>query len=148
MVAVAQFCDVRHSRTMNKISSRDIRSFVAGALALQGFAALIAIPYYFTLSTDSAHIGRAVITGLIGGLALPIGIGIFLGRWSAFFWAQIYLWLKLVSGSIVIPYLWFFLHEKAGPLTLRVVPGILVAAILLGLIFCTASERFRYEPDA
>jgi hypothetical protein len=139
---------VRHPRTMSKISSRDIRLFLAGALALMGFEALVLIPYYFSLSMDAAHIGRAVIVGLFAGLALPIGIGIFLGRWSALFWAQIYLWLKFISGCIAIPFFWYFSHEKPGSLALRSVPGLLVAAVLLGLIFWTTSERFRNEPDA
>jgi hypothetical protein len=133
---------------MNKISSRDIRLFVAGALALTGFQALLLIPYYFTLSMDAAHIGRAIIVGLIAGLALPIGIGIFLGRWSALFWAQIYLWLKFISGCVAIPVYGHFFHEKVGHLALRIVPELLVAAALLGLIFWSTSERFRYEPDA
>jgi hypothetical protein len=138
----------RHPYTMNKISSRDIRLLVAGALALAGLQSLILIPYYFTLSLDAAHFGRAVIAGLMAGLALPIGIGIFLGRWSALLWAQIYLWLKFISGCIAIPFFWYFFHEKVGHLALRIVPEILVAAVLLGLIFWTTSERFRYEPDA
>ena len=61
---------------MNKISSRDIRLLVAGALALAGFQALVWIPYYFVVSTGAVHIAGAVITGL----ALPIGIGILLAR--------------------------------------------------------------------
>src|SRR5579859_2122466 len=126
---------------MNKITSRDIRVLVAGALALAGFRALILIPYYLTVSKDSVLIGGAFVTGL----ALPIGIGIFLGRWSAFFWAQIYLWLKFISGCVVIPVFWHFFHAKVGHLALSIVPEMLVAAVLLGLIFWTTSEKFRYE---
>lgn len=133
---------------MNKISSRDIRFFVAGALALIGFQALILIPYYFTLSIGASHIVRAVIAGLVAGLALPIGIGMFLRRWSALFWAQVYLWLKFISGCIAIPFYWYFSHEEVGHLAMTIVPEILVAVALLGLIFWTTSERFRYEPDA
>jgi hypothetical protein len=132
---------------MNKISSRDIRLFIAGALAFAGFRALIEIPYFLTLLSaprDSILIGGAVITGL----ALPIGVGIFLGRWSAFFWAQIYLWVKFFAGCIAIPVYWYFFHEKVSHLALRAVPEMLVAAVLLGLIFWTTSEKFRYEPDA
>jgi hypothetical protein len=139
--------DVRHPRTM-KISARDIRVFVAGALALIGFRALVSIPHSVTLSIDSAHMGRAVIGDLIVGLALPIGIGVFLGRWSALFWAQIYLWLKFIGACIAIPFFWYFSHEKVWSLALRIVPEILVAAVLLGLVFWSTSERFRYEPDA
>jgi hypothetical protein len=107
---------------MNKISARDIRLFVAGALALVGFQALIRIPYYCTLAMNAAQIGRAVFAGLIAGLTLPIGIGIFLGRWSALFWAQIYLWLKFISGFIAIPFFWYYYHEKVGRLALSIVP--------------------------
>jgi hypothetical protein len=131
-----------------KISARDIRVYVAGALALAGFRALVSIPYSIALSSDSAHIGRAVIGGLIVGLALPIGIGIFLRRWSALFWAQIYLWLKIIGGCIAVPFFWYFYHDKIGRLVLLSVPEILVVAVLLGLMFWTTSEKFRYEPDA
>jgi hypothetical protein len=129
---------------MNKISSRDIRLFVAGALALAGFRALILIPYDLIVLKDSVLAGGAVITGL----ALPIGIGMFLGRWSAFFWAQVYLWLKFLLGCFAIPVYWYFFHAKVERLALRSVPEILVSAVLLGLVFWTTSERFRYEPDA
>jgi hypothetical protein len=127
-----------------KISARDIKLFVAGALALTGFRALILIPYDLIVARDSVLIGGAVIAGL----ALPIGVGILLGRWSAFFWAQVYLWLKFIGGCVAIPIYWYFSHAKIGRLALRSVPEILVAAVLLGLIFWTTSERFRYEPDA
>jgi hypothetical protein len=116
---------------MNKISSRDIRLFVAGALALAGFRAWILIPYGLIVSRDSVLIGGAVFAGL----ALPIGIGIFLGRWSAYFWAQIYLWLKLIGVCIAIPFYWNYFHAKVGLLALKSVPELLVATILLGLIF-------------
>jgi hypothetical protein len=68
-----------------------------------GFEALILILFYVSLAMDAAHIGRAVIVCLFAGLPLPIGVGIFVGRWSALFWAQIYLWLKFISGCIAIP---------------------------------------------
>jgi hypothetical protein len=84
-----------------KISARDIRLFVAGALALAGFRALIWIPYYFTVPIEPIRIVGAIITGL----TLSIGIGIFLGRWSALLLAQIYLWLIFISGCIGIPVL-------------------------------------------
>jgi hypothetical protein len=128
---------------MNKISSRDIRLFVAGALALAGFQALILIPSYFIVSRGSVLIGSALITGL----ALPIGIGIFFGKWSAFFWAQVYLWLKLLLGFTLIPFASHFYHGKIGPLVLRSAPEIVVAGILLALIFWSTSEKFRYESD-
>ena len=117
---------------------------VAGALALSGVRALLEIPYYFTVSRGSVLIGGAIITGL----ALPIGIGIFLGRWPAFFWAQVYLWLKFIGGCIALPVYWYYIHAQIGRLALRSVPDLLVTVALLGLIFWTTSERFRYEPDA
>ena len=118
--------------------------FVAGALALSGVRALVEIPYYLTVSRGSVLIGGALILGL----ASPIGVGIFLGRKSAFFWAQVYLWLKFVGGFIVLPVYWCFIHAQIGCLALRSLPELLVTAALLGLIFWTTSEKFRYEPDA
>ena len=118
--------------------------FVAGALALSGVRALVEIPYYLTVSRGSVLIGGALILGL----ASPIGVGIFLGRKSAFFWAKVYLWLKFVGGFIVLPGYWCFIHAQIGCLALRSLPELLVTAALLGLIFWTTSEKFRYEPDA
>jgi hypothetical protein len=129
---------------MKKISSRDIQLLVAGALALAGFRALVWIPYYFVVSTGVVRIVGAVVTGL----ALPIGIGIFSGRTSAILWAQIYLWLVLISGCIVIPVFWHSFPEKVEQLALSIAPEMLVAAVLLGLIFWSNSERFRHEPNA
>jgi hypothetical protein len=133
---------------MHKITSRDIRKFVAGALALAGFRALISIPYFLTISGGSSRIGGALLVGLFASLDLLIGIGMFLGRWSALFWAQVYLCLIVISGCTVIPVLWCFSTAKAGRLALRSAPEILMAAVLLGLIFWSSSEKFRYERDA
>ena len=144
---MAQLFSLGSITIMNKITSRDIRSFVAGALAFNGFKSLILIPHYFTLSMDASHIGRAVIVALVAGLALPIGIGIFLGRWSALFSAQIFLWMKVILGCMTIPYFCIFFHEKVVTLVLVGAPEILGDAVLLGLIFWTTSERFRHEPD-
>lgn len=122
--------------------------FLAGALALIGFQALVLIPHFFTLSMDAARIGRFAMATLVDGLALPIGIGIFVRRWSALFWAQIYLWLKFFIGCAAIPVRWYFFHETVERSTLTLAPAILIAAALLGLIFWSTSEKFRYEPDA
>ena len=117
---------------------------IAGALALAGVRGLLEIPYYLTVSRGSVLIGGA----LISGLALPIGIGILRGRWAAFFWAQVYLWFKFVGGSIALLVYGYCFHEKSGGLALKSLPELLVTAALLGLIFWTTSERYRYEPDA
>ena len=103
---------------MNKITARDIRLFVAGALALAGFRAWIMIPYELMVLRDSVLIGA----GILAGLALPIGIGIFLGRWSAMFWAQVYLWVKFLGGCIGLPAIWYFNHAKIAQLAGRSVP--------------------------
>ncbi len=129
---------------MKNISARDIRLLVAGALALTGFRALIWIPYYFTVSLDSVRIGGAIITGL----ALPIGIGILLGRASAILLAQIYLWLVLITGCVAMPVVWHYFPEKVGRMALSGAPELLVASVLLGLIYWSGSQRFRHEPDA
>ena len=129
---------------MKNISARNIQLFVAGALALTGFRALIWLPYYMTVSRDSVLIVGAIITGL----ALPIGIGIFKGRTASILLAQIYLSLVLIAGCIAIPVVWHFFPEKVGRMTFSGVPELLIIVVLLALIFWSNSPRFRHEPDA
>src|ERR1700690_3859510 len=118
---------VRHPRVMHKITARDIRTFVAGALALVGFRSLISVPYYFTASGDLRHIAGALLVGLFACAELLIGVGMFLGRWSALFWAQVYLWLIIVSGCIVIPVFWYLSPVKGESFALRSAPQLLIA---------------------
>ena len=126
---------------MKKISARDIQLLVAGAFALMGFRALIWLPYYFVTSADLVRIINTTVTGL----ALPLGIGILLGRVSAIPVARIYLWLVVISGCIVIPTFWYFAPEKGGRIALRFAPELLVAIVLLGLIFWSRSRRFNHD---
>jgi hypothetical protein len=131
---------------MSKLSRRDIELFVAGALALIGFRALIGLPYYFAASTPM--IGVRFITSLLTALALPIGIAILLGRASAIFCAQIYLWVVIVAACVAIPVYYHFVPDHSAGLMWRVIPELLVAVVLLALIFWSRSRRFRNEPDA
>ena len=134
---------------MKKLSAQEIRSFVAGAFVLAGFKALLGIPSFFINSRDHIHIAWLVLAvGLSAGLQLVIGIGMFLRQWWALFWAQIYLWMLLLSACTVIPVWWYYSPAQAERMALRGVPEILAAVILLGLICWSGSERFRYEPDA
>jgi hypothetical protein len=127
-----------------KISARDIQLFVGGALAITGFRALIWLPYYLAVSLDSARIAGSIITGL----ALPIGIGILVGRVQAVSWALIYLWLVVISGFIVIPAFYYALPSKIDRILWATAPEMLVSIALLVVIYWSRSRRFRHEPDA
>lgn len=130
---------------MSKLSTRDIELFIAGALALIGFRALIWLPFFFSASTPM--IGVRLISSLLTALALPIGIAILLGRASAILCAQIYLWVILVSGCVAIPVYDHFIPENSGGFVRRSIPELLVAVALLVLIFWSRSRRSRNEPD-
>ena len=129
---------------MNKISSRDLHLFVGGALALMGFRALIWLPYHFITSFDLIRIASSIV----GGLLLLIGVGILQGRAWGIQWAEIYLWLSVVSGCIVIPVFYYFFSTKGASAPLRSLPDALVSIVLLSLIYWSRSRRFQYEPDA
>ncbi len=131
---------------MSKLSTRDIQLFVAGAIALMGFRALIGLPYYFTTTTPM--IGVRLVSSLITALALPIGIALLLERASAVLFAQIYLWVIVISGCIVIPVFYYFLPGQSGRFLWSTVPELLVAGVLLALIFWSRSRSFRHEPNA
>jgi hypothetical protein len=130
---------------MSKLSKRDIQLFVAGAFALIGFRALIGLPYYFTVSTPM--IGVRIVSSLLTALALPVGIAMLMGRASAILLAQIYLWVIVASGCVVIPVFYYFVPGQFGGILWRSVPELLVALVLLALIFWSRSGRFRHEPD-
>src|SRR5690348_2069507 len=118
---------------MNKISPRDIQLFVAGALGLMGFRVSIVLPYYFFAS--SPMLGGRIFSSLLTALALPIGIAILSGRQSAIVCAQIYLWVMIVSGCVAIAVYYFSIPKQAGGILWRIVPELLVAAVLLALIY-------------
>ena len=127
-----------------KLSTRDIQLFVGGALALTGFRALIWLPYYYAVSLD---FGR-IISFMITGLALPIGIAILMGRASAVTLAQIYLWLMIISGFVVVPIFCYFVPATSSHLLWAAIPEMLVSIVLLVVIYWSRSRRFKHEPDA
>lgn len=120
---------------MNKLSARDIQLFVAGALALIGFRALIWLPY--SVVGSGPLMGLLVVRSLIMGLALPIGIVMLMGRAAATRVAQIYLWVTLTLGCVAV-----FVPDQAGRLSWGSAPEVLVALVLLGLILWSRSRRF------
>lgn len=132
---------------MSKFSTRDIQLFVAGALALIGYRALIGLPYDFT-TTGPVQIGVRVVISFITALALPIGIAVLAERALAILLAQIYLWVKFVLGCVVIPVYYYAVPVQSQGLVLMGVPELLVPVVLLALIFWSRSRRFRLEPDA
>jgi hypothetical protein len=129
---------------MNKTSARDIQLFVAGALALIGFQALILLPYYLTASMDLVR----ALSGIIAGLALPIGICMLTGRAKALLFAQIYLWLLVITGCLVLPVYCWAIPARAKSLVLRVAPEMITAIILLWLIFWSRSRKPGPEPES
>src|SRR6476646_8913163 len=122
---------------MRKPSKRAVELFVAGALALLGFRVLIGVPYYLFVSTPSLNV--RLISSLLTALALPIGIAILLGRPSSVLCAQIYLWLVILSGWVVIPINYHLDAESSGRFLWKTVREVLVAAVLLALIFWSRS---------
>jgi hypothetical protein len=131
---------------MRRLTARDIQVFVAGALALDGLHALIRLPYYLTLGGD---VGR-LIASVVGGLALPLGIGILMESALALRLTQIYLWVGATAGCIA-------LLSGAAVLRLAIlrIPFVqsytvdfLIVAILLVLLVWSKSRRFRDAHNA
>jgi uncharacterized membrane protein len=83
---------------MNKLSSREIQVFVAGALALMGLHSLVVTPYYIFVSKSLSLSAVA----LLSALPLLIGIAMLKGNERALKWAQIYLWLCFIGAVMRI----------------------------------------------
>ena len=78
---------------MNRPTPRDVQVFVAGALAVMGFKALIAIPHCV-----SNRMLVEVIASLVGGMGLPIGISLLFGYNRALQIAKIYMWISAIGS--------------------------------------------------
>jgi hypothetical protein len=131
---------------MNKMSAKIIQMFVAGALALMGFHALVWTPYYLVVSKDLV----LVIGSMFSVLALLIGVAMLVGSKRAVLWAHIYLWICVLGAvAMVCPPLLVMLHivTVAPHLVWRNVSDLFTSLILLGLLFWSRSRRFRDEPD-
>ena len=128
---------------MNTISPKSIQMFVAGALALIGFNALIWIPYYLF---DSKN-GFLVFGALVSGLALLIGIAILRGRTQAIWWGQFYLCFGIVLVVASTAYFHFFKPDATVPNHWRTASDLLTRFFLLGLLAWSRSKRIRDTPD-
>ena len=132
---------------MNKLSARDLQVFVAGALALWGFRALIWLPYDFLAPIQSFVWFTRIASAVVVGLALPLGVAIFVGNKRAILLTKIYLWLVLIVGVIDMLILvgqWGILGSKALTFIERLAPDMLVCIVLLWLL---CSRRFRQTPN-
>jgi hypothetical protein len=131
---------------MTNISAKNTQMFVAGAFALMGFQPLIWVPYYLFVYKSIAIAGGYIFCGL----ALPIGIAIFLGKPAAIRWAQVYLWIGIVGAiAMFVCSLFQVFPQKSMPWSLwRATLDLLVSAILLLLLAWSHSKPFRDEPDA
>ena len=81
------------------------------------------------------------------GLALPLGVAVFVGSKRAILLTKIYLWLVLVLGGIDMAILvseWSILGPKALTLIGRFAPDMLICIVLLWLL---CSRRFRQTPN-
>jgi hypothetical protein len=124
---------------MNKISPREIQTFVAGAFALPAFRCLVWLPYYITPSWHGAF------TIVVSCLALLLGIGVFIGSAQALRWAQIFLWVCLL-GAVINVCLSIFERFGLFPQApqMRFYPTLsdfLVVVILLSLLLWSRSKR-------
>jgi hypothetical protein len=130
---------------MNNVSAKSIQMFVAGALALMGFQPLVWLPYYLVVSKSIALAGGSIFSGL----ALVIGVAMFLGKPSAARWAQVYLWLGIVGAVAMIFCILFHVFPmKETPWSLwRGTFDLLASVILLLLLVWSRSKHFRDEPD-
>ena len=130
---------------MNKIPAKSIQMFVAGALALTGFHALIWTPYYLIYFKDIVFVGGSIFSGL----ALLIGIAMLAGSERAMFWARIYLLLGIVGAIVSICLSVFQIFPMAPHLSWwRVTSDFLTPAILFGLLVRSCSKDLRDEPVA
>ena len=128
---------------MNKISARDIQVFVAGAFALDGSDALLAIPYYFSyfFSTPSHLLIGMIVPQLIRSLFLPLGIAILMGNARALNWAKICLWLAVVTYSAGIILVCCFRPHDDLSLLSNFVTDLVINAILLWLLKHSLSKN-------
>jgi hypothetical protein len=130
---------------MSKISARDIQVFVAGAFALDGSDALLAIPYYFSdfSSTPSHVLIGMIVPQLIRSLFLPLGIAILMGNARALEWAKICLWLAVVIYSAVIVLVCCIRPHDVLSLLPNFVSELIINAILLWLLKHSLSKTWK-----
>jgi len=132
---------------MSKITARDVQVFVAGAFALWGFRALIWLPSNFLLPIQDFTWFTRIVSIVVVGLALPLGLAILLGSKRAVLLTKINLWLVLIIGAADIV---MVIGDRAifGSRVISLIGGIapdmLVSIVLLWLL---CSHRFRQPPN-
>jgi len=127
-----------------KIPAREIQLFVAGAIAVNGFDALFWLFYYLANTVDWAMIfGELTVV-----VALPLGVGILIGRAWAIRWTQIYLWILVIGGVTGIPIYCYSNWPRAGHMIWQGTHDILVSVLLLSLMLWSRSRRLRQEAVA
>ena len=122
-----------------KISARDIQLLVAGAFASTGFFALVTVPYYIFPALN----GFQILSHIITGIELLLGIGIFVSYSRAVLFSQIYLWILLIGDIAAIPVFYQVFPSKASHMLLNLAPGTLLGVILLALLYWSRSRRFH-----
>ena len=124
---------------MRRITSGDLRMFVAGAIALDGFHALIQLPRHLAFSNGLPEI----LISITATLGLPLAIGILIGSQLAFRLTQILLCVMVVLGCITLAGVAAALRGAIfhNVSWLPFSRSLLVCAILLGLVFWSISKR-------
>jgi hypothetical protein len=86
---------------MSRLTAKNIRMLVAGAICLTGYHELFKVPLQIV-----NYVGWVSLVGIILSLvSLPMGIGLCFENRLALKLTQIYLWLVLVAGLIYTPLL-------------------------------------------
>jgi hypothetical protein len=128
---------------MPRITARDAQVFVGGAFAIQGLHALLQLPYLVAIGENPIF----SIAGILGALALPLGIAILVRNILAVTVAYIYLWLDVLFGCAVVVVAVFTSELRIFQNTSVRDAGITAAGqvVLLGLLFWSRRKQQR-EP--
>jgi len=123
------------------MTARDAQVFVGGAFAIQGLHALLQLPH-------AAEIGGNPIfsiAGIIGALALPLGIAILVKNIFAVLVAYVYLWLDVLFGCAVLVVVSYSSGLRIFQNTLVRDAAITTAGqiVLLSLLFWSRRRRRR-----
>jgi hypothetical protein len=132
---------------MNKISARDIRVFVAGALALDGFDSLIRAPFIlFSSHTNFATSIILISTHLILSLTLVLAIGLLNGNTRALMWTKAVLSIVIVYECVYVVVNFVSPSSNASTQPLSIVPGLFAWIALLGLLYWSDSKSLKDKP--
>lgn len=123
---------------MEKLSTKDVQNFAAGALALMGLNALIRLPGDLMVGSEP----NAAIASSLTALSLPLAIGILARSRVAFRLTQVYLGVFAVAGWIGVVILLRTLpwQRLYGPWR-GFVNSVVLATILLGVFWRTKSAK-------